>query len=63
MAFAAVPAAAQSPPQTPAAPAPVAGQVAATPAQPAVPASRRFTSDAGIMFSVIKPDKLPTSKP
>ena len=25
--------------------------------QPTVPASRRFTSDAGVMFSVIKPDK------
>ena len=57
MALAAVPAAAQSASQPPAAPAPVAGQVPATPAQPAVPASRRFTSDAGIMFSVIKPDK------
>jgi hypothetical protein len=57
------PAAAQAPaPQTPAQPpvAPVAGQTpAVTPAgpPPAVPASRKFTSDAGIMFSVIKPDK------
>jgi hypothetical protein len=52
------PAAAQQPvPQVPAAPAPAAGQAAAAP-QPAVPASRRFTSDAGVMFSVIKPDKV-----
>jgi hypothetical protein len=33
-----------------------AGQTAAPP-PPAVPASRRFTSDAGIVFSNIKPDK------
>jgi hypothetical protein len=48
-----VPAAAQ-PPQPP----PVA-QPPATPAAPpaAVPSSRKFTSDAGLMFSVIKPDK------
>jgi len=52
------PAAAQQPvPQVPAAPAPAAGQAAAA-APPAVPASRRFTSDAGVMFSVIKPDKV-----
>ena len=65
------PAAAQSatPAQPPAAPAatvaPVAGQVAPVPGQvpgaaapaPSVPASRKFTSDAGIMFSAIKPDK------
>ena len=57
MALAAVPAAAQTAPQPPAAPAPVPGQAAATPPQPAVPTSRRFTSDAGVMFSVIKPDK------
>ena len=62
MALAAVPAAAQTAPQPPAAPAPVTGQGAATPTQTptppaAVPASRTFTSDAGIMFSVIKPDK------
>lgn len=55
-------------PATPAAPvAPVAGQVAPLPGQvpaaaaaapaPSVPASRKFTSDAGIMFSAIKPDK------
>ena len=59
-ALAAAPAAAQTTtttaPQTPAAPAPVAGQPGAAP-QAAVPASRRFTSDAGVMFSVIKPDK------
>jgi hypothetical protein len=57
LALAAAPAAAQTAPQPPAAPAPAPGQAAATPAQPAVPASRRFTSDAGVMFSVIKPDK------
>jgi pyruvate/2-oxoglutarate dehydrogenase complex dihydrolipoamide acyltransferase (E2) component len=36
-----------------------AGQTPAAPGAPppAVPASRRFTSDAGMMFSVIKPDK------
>jgi hypothetical protein len=36
-----------------------AGQTPAAPAAPlpSVPASRRFTSDAGMMFSVIKPDK------
>lgn len=56
IALAAVPAAAQPVPQIPAAPAPAPGQAAAAP-QPAVPASRRFTSDAGVMFSVIKPDK------
>ena len=47
----------QTPAQTPATPA--AGQTPATttgPA-PAVPASRKFTSDAGLMFSVIKADK------
>jgi hypothetical protein len=48
-----VPAAAQ-PPQPP----PVA-QPPGTPAAPpaAVPSSRKFTADAGLMFSVIKPDK------
>ena len=50
-----LPAAAQSPQQPPAQP-PAAGQPA-TPA-PAVPASRRFTSDAGVIFSVIKADKI-----
>ena len=44
----------KTPGQTPAVPA--AGQTPAGPA-PAVPASRKFTSDAGMMFSVIKPDK------
>jgi hypothetical protein len=34
---------------------PLAGQPAPPP--PSVPASRKFTSDSGIMFSVIKPDK------
>jgi hypothetical protein len=42
-----------APGQPPAAP--VAGQAA--PPAPSVPASRKFTSDAGIMFSAIKPDK------
>ena len=44
----------QPPPQPPAAPA-AAGQAAPPP--PAVPTSRRFTSDAGVVFSVIKADK------
>lgn len=58
MALAAVSAAAQTAPQPPAAPVPAPGQAAATPqTSPSVPASRRFTSDAGVMFSVIKPDK------
>ena len=35
---------------------PAAGQTAASP-PPAVPASRKFTSDAGVIFNVIKPDK------
>ena len=56
IALAAIPAAAQTP-TTPAAPAPTAGQAAAA-SQAVVPASRRFTSDAGVMFSVIKPDKV-----
>ena len=42
--------------QTPATP-PVAPQAPAA-AQPAVPASRKFTSDSGIIFNVIKPDKV-----
>jgi hypothetical protein len=54
------PAAAQSPQlppvQPPAQPPAAAGQAAAPP-PPAVPTSRRFTSDAGIIFSVIKADK------
>ena len=51
---AAQPPAAQTPAQPPVAP--VAGQTPAGP-PPSVPASRKFTSDAGMMFSVIKPDK------
>jgi hypothetical protein len=49
--------------QPPPAPAPAAGQAPVpplagqAPPPPAVPASRRFTSDAGIMISAIKPDK------
>jgi hypothetical protein len=43
-------------PQPPGAPQAPAGQ-AAPPPPPAVPASRKFTSDAGIVFSNIKPDK------
>lgn len=50
------PAAAQPPQQPPAQP-PVAGVPPATPAIASVPTSRRFTSDAGIIFSVIKADK------
>jgi pyruvate/2-oxoglutarate dehydrogenase complex dihydrolipoamide acyltransferase (E2) component len=54
-------AAAQStpPPPAPAAQAPAAAQTPATPAAPlpSVPATRKFTSDAGIIFNVIKPDK------
>ena len=48
-----VPAAAQPPQQPPVA------QPPGTPAAPpsAVPSSRKFTTDAGLMFSVIKPDK------
>ena len=57
-ALAAVSAAAQTASQPPAAPVPAPGQAAATPPQAAVPTSRRFTSDAGVMFSVIKPDKV-----
>jgi hypothetical protein len=57
LALAAVPAAAQTPAtQVPPVTAPGAQPPAA--AQAAVPASRKFTSDAGIMFSVIKPDKV-----
>jgi hypothetical protein len=48
----------QQPPTTgtPATPATAAGQQA-TPPPPAVPASRKFTSDAGVIFSTIKSDK------
>ena len=45
----------QPPPQTPAQPPPAPGQPAAQ--TPAVPTTRRFTSDAGVIFSVIKADK------
>jgi hypothetical protein len=54
------PAAAQTPQQPPPQPpagAPAAAGQAATPPPPAVPASRKFTSDAGIVFSTIKADK------
>jgi len=60
------PAAAQSPApqqatppaQVPALPgAPV--QAPGTPPPPAVPASRKFTADGGMIFNVIKPDKAP----
>jgi pyruvate/2-oxoglutarate dehydrogenase complex dihydrolipoamide acyltransferase (E2) component len=45
--------------QPPASPTPAAGQPPAVPAAPlpAVPASRKFTSDSGVMFSLIKADK------
>ena len=36
---------------------PPAAPQAPAAAQPAVPASRKFTSDSGIIFNVIKPDK------
>ena len=45
-----------TPPPTGQAPA-AAGQTPASPPPPAVPASRKFTSDAGIVFSTIKSDK------
>jgi hypothetical protein len=45
-------------PQAPAATTPAA-QTPAGPPPPAVPAARRFESDAGIIFNVIKPDKGP----
>lgn len=48
---------ATQPPGQPATAPPVAGQVPAAPVPPSVPATRKFTSDAGILFSVIKPDK------
>jgi hypothetical protein len=57
------PAAAQSAPQLPAAQKPVAqppgapNPAAPAAQQPAVPASRKFTSDAGMIFNMIKPDK------
>jgi hypothetical protein len=43
--------------QPPAAPAPVAQPPGAAAPAPAVPASRKFTSDSGMIFNVIKPDK------
>jgi pyruvate/2-oxoglutarate dehydrogenase complex dihydrolipoamide acyltransferase (E2) component len=43
--------------QPPAAPAPVAQPPGAPAPAPAVPASRKFTSDSGMVFNVIKPDK------
>ena len=46
----------QPPAGTPAAPG--APQTPAGPPPPAVPASRRFTSDAGMIFNKIKPDKI-----
>ena len=55
------PAAAQSPAQTPpvAPAAPAAQAPGAVPAPvPSVPASRMFTADAGVMFSVIYPTKV-----
>jgi hypothetical protein len=66
-AAAAVPAAAQSLPQVqtpppaavqqPGQPPTPPGQASAAAQTTAVPAVRRFTSDAGMMFSLIKPDK------
>ena len=50
-------AAGQTPVQPPAQPPATAGQTPAAPPPPAVPSSRRFTSDAGIVFSIIKADK------
>ena len=51
----------QKPPaQPPAGGPPPVGQLPAAPGAqppPAVPTTRRFTSDAGLIFSVIKPDK------
>jgi hypothetical protein len=50
----------QQPPATP--PAGAASQTPGapgTPPPPAVPASRKFTGDAGVIFNVIKPDKGP----
>lgn len=50
---------APAPVQTPAAPAaPAAGQPPVVPPPPSVPASRKFTADAGVVFSAIKPDKI-----
>ena len=59
-ALAGVAAAAQTPPQQPPPQQPTGTAVAQPPAaaQAAVPASRKFTADNGIIFSVIKPDKV-----
>jgi pyruvate/2-oxoglutarate dehydrogenase complex dihydrolipoamide acyltransferase (E2) component len=43
--------------QPPASTTPAQTPVAPGPPPPAVPASRKFTSDSGVMFSLIKPDK------
>jgi hypothetical protein len=48
---------AQTPPATPAAPAPQAPGAVPAPV-PSVPASRMFTADSGVMFSVINPAKV-----
>ena len=61
---AATPAAAQSPAAAPQAPAAAQQAPAATPQTPAtpppaVPASRKFSADGGMIFNVIKPDKGP----
>ena len=60
------PAAAQSPtpaqvapPQQPPAAAATPAQAPGTPPPPAVPASRKFTSDGGMIFNIIRPDKGP----
>jgi hypothetical protein len=51
-----------APPQAPATPAAqvpgAAAQVPGAPPPPAVPASRKFTADGGMIFNVIKPDKV-----
>jgi hypothetical protein len=47
----------QLPAQPPGAPGQTPAGQAAAPPPPAVPASRKLTSDAGIVFSSIKPDK------
>jgi hypothetical protein len=58
-ALAGVAATAQTPPSQPPTPPPAATTPPQTPVAPlaAVPASRKFTADNGIIFSVIKPDK------
>ena len=58
-ALAGVAAAAQTPPQPPPPQQPTGTAVAQPPAAApaAVPASRKFTADNGVIFSVIKPDK------